>query len=138
MKDALGIVETRSLPAAIEAAASMVKVANVKIVDFNYVGSGVVAVVVAGEVAAVQAAVTARASRMESKQIVRFFMKKAPSFLRNTSVWTALCEIIQAAFPFSPPGGNPRRQLRSPRPPPQPHLSAGANRPTGRVRNVCA
>ncbi len=59
MKDALGIVETRSLPAAIEAADSMVKVANVKIVDFNYVGSGVVAVVVAGEVAAVQAAVDA-------------------------------------------------------------------------------
>ena len=59
MKDALGIVETRSLPPAIEAADSMVKVANVKIVDFNYVGSGVVAVVVAGEVAAVQAAVDA-------------------------------------------------------------------------------
>lgn len=57
MKQALGFIETRSLVAAIQAADTMVKSADVKIVDFNYVGSGIVAVVVAGEVAAVQAAV---------------------------------------------------------------------------------
>ncbi|KAB3530533.1 BMC domain-containing protein [Alkaliphilus serpentinus] len=61
MKQALGFVETRSLVAAIEAADAMVKSANVRIVEFNYVGSGVVAVVVAGEVAAVQAAVASGA-----------------------------------------------------------------------------
>lgn len=59
MREAVGIVETRSLVAAIEAADSMAKAANVTISDFNYVGSGIVAVVVSGEVAAVQAAVEA-------------------------------------------------------------------------------
>ncbi|SCZ04665.1 BMC domain-containing protein [Alkaliphilus peptidifermentans] len=57
MKQALGFIETRSLVAAIQAADTMVKSADVTIADFNYVGSGIVAVVVAGEVAAVQAAV---------------------------------------------------------------------------------
>ncbi len=57
MKQALGFIETRSLVAAIQAADTMVKSADVRIMDFNYVGSGIVAVVVAGEVAAVKAAV---------------------------------------------------------------------------------
>jgi ethanolamine utilization protein EutM len=59
MKQAIGIVETRSLLAAIQAADTMVKAADVHIVDFEYVGSGIVAVVVSGEVAAVKAAVDA-------------------------------------------------------------------------------
>jgi len=54
---AIGFIETRSLVAAIQAADTMVKSANVKIIDFNYVGSGIVAVIIEGEVAAVQAAV---------------------------------------------------------------------------------
>ncbi len=54
---ALGFIETRSLVAAIQAADTMVKSADVTIIDFNYVGSGIVAVIVEGEVAAVQAAV---------------------------------------------------------------------------------
>lgn len=57
MKQALGIIETRSLVAAIQAADTMVKSADVKILDLNYVGSGIISVIVSGEVAAVQAAV---------------------------------------------------------------------------------
>jgi len=57
MKQALGMIETRSLVAAIQAADTMVKSADVKIVDLNYVGSGIISVLVSGEVAAVQAAV---------------------------------------------------------------------------------
>lgn len=57
MNQALGMIETRSLVAAIEAADTMVKSADVKIVDLNYVGSGIISVIVSGEVAAVQAAV---------------------------------------------------------------------------------
>ncbi|WP_051569103.1 BMC domain-containing protein [Alkaliphilus transvaalensis] len=57
MKQALGFIETRSLVAAVQAADTMVKSADVKIMDFNYVGSGIIAVIVAGEVAAVKAAV---------------------------------------------------------------------------------
>lgn len=51
------MVETRSLVAAIEAADAMLKSANVKIMDFQLVGSGLVSVTVTGEVAAVMAAV---------------------------------------------------------------------------------
>jgi len=71
MKQALGFIETRSLVAAIQAADTMVKSADVKIVDFNYVGSGIVAVVVAGEVAAVKAAVeNGRATAAELAEII--------------------------------------------------------------------
>lgn len=57
MKEAIGMVETRSMIGAIEAADAMLKSANVKIIDFQLVGSGLVAVTVTGEVAAVMAAV---------------------------------------------------------------------------------
>ncbi|WP_352418361.1 BMC domain-containing protein [Proteiniborus sp.] len=57
MRQAIGMVETRSLVAAIQAADTMVKSADVRIVDVNFVGSGVVSVIVSGEVAAVKAAV---------------------------------------------------------------------------------
>jgi len=57
MKQALGMIETRSLVAAIQAADTMVKSADVKIIDLNYVGSGIISVIISGEVAAVQAAV---------------------------------------------------------------------------------
>ncbi len=57
MRQAIGMVETRSLVAAIQAADTMVKSADVKLMEVEYVGSGIVAVIVTGEVAAVTAAV---------------------------------------------------------------------------------
>lgn len=57
MKEAIGMVEARSLVAAIEATDAMLKSANVQIMDFQIVGSGLVNVTVTGEVAAVTAAV---------------------------------------------------------------------------------
>lgn len=57
MKEAIGMVETRSLVGAIQAADAMVKAANVRVLDFQFVGSGLVAVTVTGDVAAVKAAV---------------------------------------------------------------------------------
>lgn len=57
MKEAIGMVETRSLVAAIEATDAMLKAANVKILDFQVVGSGLVSITVTGDVAAVMAAV---------------------------------------------------------------------------------
>lgn len=51
------MVETRGFAAAIEAADAMLKSANVRIMDFQLVGSGLVSVTVTGEVAAVMAAV---------------------------------------------------------------------------------
>jgi microcompartment protein CcmL/EutN len=57
VNQALGIVETKSLPAAVEAADAMVKSADVTLAEFRVVGSGLVAAIVTGNVAAVQAAV---------------------------------------------------------------------------------
>lgn len=59
MRKAIGSVETKGLVAAMQAADTMVKAADVNIVDVDIVGSALVAVVVSGEVAAVNAAVDA-------------------------------------------------------------------------------
>lgn len=56
---ALGMIETRGLVAAIEAADAMVKAANVKLVGKVHVGGGIVTVFVSGDVGAVKAAVEA-------------------------------------------------------------------------------
>ena len=58
---ALGIIETRGLVALIEATDAMIKSANVEIVGTEKIGSGLVSVVVQGEVGAVKAAVEAGA-----------------------------------------------------------------------------
>ena len=66
--EALGMVETRGLTAAVEAADSMLKAANVVLVGTEKIGSGLVTVMVRGDVGAVKAAVeagAANASRLE-------------------------------------------------------------------------
>ena len=57
--EALGMVETRGLVAAIEAADAMVKAANVQLVGTERIGSGLVTVMVRGDVGAVKSAVEA-------------------------------------------------------------------------------
>ena len=57
--EALGMVETRGLVAAIEAADAMVKAANVVLVGTEKIGSGLVSVMVRGDVGAVKSAVEA-------------------------------------------------------------------------------
>ena len=57
--EALGMVETRGLVAAIEAADSMVKAANVQLIGTEKIGSGLVTVMVRGDVGAVKSAVEA-------------------------------------------------------------------------------
>ena len=62
MNEALGMVETRGLVAAIEAADAMVKAANVVLIGSEKIGSGLVSVMVRGDVGAVKAAVDAGAT----------------------------------------------------------------------------
>lgn len=54
--EALGMVETKGLVGAIEAADAMVKAANVTMVGYEKIGSGLVTVMVRGDVGAVKAA----------------------------------------------------------------------------------
>lgn len=58
---ALGLIETKGLVASIEAADAMLKAANVALVGTEKVGSGLVTVMVRGEVGAVKAATEAGA-----------------------------------------------------------------------------
>ncbi|GAA0076359.1 propanediol utilization microcompartment protein PduA [Clostridium weizhouense] len=62
MRDALGMVETKGLVGAIEAADAMVKSANVTLVGYEKIGSGLVTVMVRGDVGAVKAATDAGAA----------------------------------------------------------------------------
>lgn len=59
---ALGMVETKGLVGAIEAADAMVKAANVTLLGSEYVGGGLVTVMVRGDVGAVKAATDAGAA----------------------------------------------------------------------------
>ena len=56
---ALGMIETRGLIASIEAADAMLKAANVVLVGTEKIGSGLVSIMVRGDVGAVKAAVEA-------------------------------------------------------------------------------
>lgn len=59
---AIGMVETRGLVAAVEAADAMVKAAQVSLVARQLVGDGLVTVIIKGEVGAVKTAVEAGAT----------------------------------------------------------------------------
>ena len=59
--NALGMIETKGLVAAIEAADAMVKAANVVLIGKEQIGSGLVTVMVRGDVGAVKAAIEAGA-----------------------------------------------------------------------------
>ncbi len=56
MADALGMIETRSFSAVVEAADAMVKAAKVELVQYEKTGGGYVTAVIRGDVAAVKAA----------------------------------------------------------------------------------
>ncbi len=63
--DALGMVETRGLIGSIEAADTMVKAANVRLIGKEKIGGGFVTVMVRGDVGAVKAATDAGAAAAE-------------------------------------------------------------------------
>ena len=59
--EALGLIETKGLVGSIEAADAMVKASNVELTGYEKIGSGLVTVMVRGDVGAVKAAVEAGA-----------------------------------------------------------------------------
>ena len=62
---ALGMIETKGLGAAIEAADAMVKAANVTLIGKEHIGGGLVTGMVRGDVGAVKAATDAGAAAAE-------------------------------------------------------------------------
>lgn len=65
VKEALGMVETKGLVGSIEAVDAMLKAANVVLVGYEKIGSGLVTVMVRGDVGAVKAATDAGAAAAE-------------------------------------------------------------------------
>ena len=63
--NALGMIETKGLVAAIEASDAMVKAANVTLIGKEHVGGGLVTVMIRGDVGAVKAATDAGAAAAE-------------------------------------------------------------------------
>src|SRR2546430_16360257 len=59
--EAIGLIETKGIVAAVEACDAALKAANVEFVETHKVGSGLVAITLRGDVAAVRAAVDAGA-----------------------------------------------------------------------------
>ena len=59
--EAIGLIETKGIVAAVEACDAALKAANVKLVGQHKVGSGLVAITLRGDVAAIRAAVDAGA-----------------------------------------------------------------------------
>ncbi len=62
MNEALGLIETKGLVGAVEAADAMVKAANVTITGYEKIGFGLVTVMIRGDVGAVKAATDAGAN----------------------------------------------------------------------------
>lgn len=62
---ALGLIETRGLVAAVESADAMLKAAEVKLLEKTIVGGGLVSITVAGDVGAVKAAIEAGAAAVD-------------------------------------------------------------------------
>ena len=65
MGEALGMIETKGIVGAIEAADAMTKSANVELIGYEKIGSGLVTVMVRGDVGAVKASVDAGAVAAE-------------------------------------------------------------------------
>jgi ethanolamine utilization protein EutM len=74
--EALGLIETKGLVCLIEACDAMLKAANVKLVGWTKIGSGMVSALVTGDVAAVRAAIDAgvaaaqRVGEVVSSQVI--------------------------------------------------------------------
>lgn len=79
MNKALGFVETRGLITAIAAADAMAKAANITILEYRKVGSGLINISVEGDVGAVQASVDAGvAAALKIGEIMSFYVIPRP------------------------------------------------------------
>ena len=89
-QEALGMVETRGLVASIEAADTMLKAANVVLVGTEKIGSGLVTVMVRGDVGAVR--------KNSSGNQISFGFKKMPESFQSavTVVNESICERISS------------------------------------------
>jgi ethanolamine utilization protein EutM len=82
--EALGMIETKGLIGAVEAADAMVKTANVVLVGKEYIGAGYVTVMVRGDVGAVKAATDAGAAARRVGELVSVHVIPRPHHSINS------------------------------------------------------
>jgi ethanolamine utilization protein EutM len=103
---ALGLIETKGLLAAVESADAMLKAANVNLVEKTLVGGGLVTMTVTGDVGAVKAAVEAGAAAVEqlkSELLVSKHVIPRPHWeLKGTIIGTVKNEGNQSLEPKGP------------------------------------
>lgn len=93
--EAIGMVETKGLIGSIEAADAMVKAANVTLIAYEKVGSGLVTVIVRGDVGAVKAAVDAggeaasRVGEVKSVHVIARPHSDVEKILKNVAMYGA-------------------------------------------------
>ena len=80
---ALGMIETKGLVAAIEAADAMVKAANVTLIGKEHIGGGLVTVMVRGDVGAVKAATDAGAMAARESRRTGICTRNSKTARRN-------------------------------------------------------
>ncbi len=99
---ALGMVETKGLVGAVEAADAMLKTADVSLLEKNLAGGGLVTITITGEVAAVQAAVegaVAAVGRIAGAQVVSAHVIPRPV----EELETVICLKPAPSSPSTPP-----------------------------------
>lgn len=99
--EALGMIETKGLLAAIESADAMLKAAEVRLLERTFTGGGLVTILVTGDVAAVKASIDAAAAavaRLGNELLVSQHVIPRPhSELGETIVSpTPLCQLHEA------------------------------------------
>ena len=89
MKLALGMIETRGLIGAVEAADAMVKAADVHLIGEQKIGSGLVTVMVRGDVGAVKAAVEAANGSTSGADLAAVMPTITVEGVTGTMTWSA-------------------------------------------------
>ena len=86
MKEAIGMIETLGMIGSIEAADAMLKASDVQLVSHEFVDGGIVTIIVAGDVGAVQAAVEAGKAAAEriGKVLSAHVIPRAADDIHNT------------------------------------------------------
>ena len=97
---ALGMVETKGLVGAVEAADAMVKAANVVLIGSEYVGGGFVTVMVRGDVGAVKAATDAGAAAAKLRLPWGLSRRSSPAYMSRVGTfhWGASASVAGPAW----------------------------------------
>jgi len=109
---ALGLIETKGLLAAIEGADAMLKAANVRLLEKNLAGGGLVTISIAGEVAAVKASVDAAVASI--RRIAGAALVSAHVIARPDRELARIIAMRAAPDSTTPPGSSQATAVESP------------------------